>query len=201
LQPHIVINNRAGLPADWDTPEQEIGKFQNNRAWESCITLCQQWAWKPDDQMKPLKQCIETLVRCAGGDGNLLLNVGPMPTGEIEPRQVARLKEIGEWTRQYGSSIYGTRGGPFKPGPWGGSTYRGNSIYLHVLTWPEGGLKLPPIKPSITSSHVLSGGTAVLRQTDQQITVTLPADSQSALDTVIELKLDGPASEIAPLSL
>jgi alpha-L-fucosidase len=63
LQPQIVINNRAGLAADQDTPEQEIGKFQNTRPWESCITICNQWAWKPDDTMKSLKQCLDTHQR------------------------------------------------------------------------------------------------------------------------------------------
>ena len=115
LQPRILINNRDGLPEDFDTPEQRIGKFQNDRPWESCITICKQWAWKPDDQMKSLKECLETLVRCAGGDGNLLFNVGPMPDGRIEPRQVERLEEMGEWLSKYGETIYGTRGGPWKP--------------------------------------------------------------------------------------
>jgi len=66
-----------------------------DRPWESCITICTQWSWKPNDKMKSLKECIQTLLRTAGGDGNLLFNVGPMPTGEIEPRQVERLKEMG----------------------------------------------------------------------------------------------------------
>jgi alpha-L-fucosidase len=53
-------------------------------------------------------------VLCAGGDGNLLFNVGPMPDGRIEPRQVERLKEMGAWLARYGDTIYRTRGGPWK---------------------------------------------------------------------------------------
>ncbi len=128
LQPQVLINNRAGLPGDFDTPEQRVGRFQTDRPWESCITICRQWAWKPNDRMKPLKQCIATLVRCAGGDGNLLLNVGPMPTGEIEPRQVARLKEIGSWLDRCVQSIYATRGGPFRPASWGAATCKGKTV-------------------------------------------------------------------------
>ena len=88
LQPHLIINNRCGLPGDYETPEQVVGAFQDNRPWESCITICRQWAWKPNDNMKSLKECLQTLVLCAGGDGNLLFNVGPTPEGLIEPRQV-----------------------------------------------------------------------------------------------------------------
>ena len=78
------------------------------------MTICRQWAWKPNDEMKSLQQCLHSLVLCAGGDGTLLFNVGPMPDGRIEPRQVERLKEMGAWLARYGDTIYRTRGGPWK---------------------------------------------------------------------------------------
>jgi alpha-L-fucosidase len=201
LQPHIIINNRAGLAADHDTPEQRIGKFQHDRAWETCMTICQQWAWKPDDQMKSLKQCIQTLVSAVGGDGNLLFNVGPMPDGRIEPRQVDRLREMGEWLSKYGQSIYGTRGGPFKTGSWGASTNKGNNIYIHVFNWTDNGLSLPPIPKKIIDSTVLTGGTAKVKQTKEAIEISIPKAYQQELDTIIKLQLDGPAGEIAPLGM
>ena len=68
--------------------------------------------------MKSLKECIQTLLQVVGGDGNLLLNVGPMPDGRIEPRQAERLAEIGRWLERYGDGVYATRGGPFQPGHW-----------------------------------------------------------------------------------
>jgi alpha-L-fucosidase len=201
LQPRIIINNRNGLPEDYDTPEQTIGKFQNDRPWESCITICEQWAWKPDDRMKSLSECLRTLVLCAGGDGNLLFNVGPMPDGRIEPRQVARLREMGAWLKQNGASVYGTRGGPFKPGMWGASTQVGNTIYLHVFRWPEGGLVLPPISRHIVNSKVLSGGKAKVTQTDAGITVQMLSKNYSPIDTVIRLELDGSAAGITPVAV
>ncbi len=202
LQPGILINDRAGLPCDYDTPEQRVGTFQNTRAWETCMTICQQWAWKPDDQLKSLKECIDILVRTVGGDGNLLLNVGPMPNGEIEPRQVERLKEIGAWLKQYGESIYRTRGGPFKTGTWGGSTFRDNTIYLHVIEWGENNsILLPPIPKRIVSHQVLTGGEIALNETERGTEIRLPAGQRDPLDTIIELRLDGPASEIPAVDL
>lgn len=134
LQPDILVNNRAGGGCgDYGTPEQRVGGFDIERPWETCMTICRQWAWKPDDKMKTLSECLQTLIRTAGGDGNLLFNVGPMPTGEIEPRQVERLEEMGAWLAQYGRSIYGTRGGPFKPARHLVSTRKDNTIYLHIL--------------------------------------------------------------------
>ncbi len=198
LQPHIIINNRAGLPADFDTPEQRIGRFQTHRPWETCMTLCRQWAWRPDDTMKSFAQCIETLVRTVGGDGNLLLNVGPTPDGRIEARQVDRLKEVGDWLRKYGRSIYATRGGPFRPDLWGASTYRGDTIYLHVLDWEGDEIRLPCIARRIKSVSVLTGGAATLSERPDEFTVTVPATHRDPIDTIIALKLDGPAADARP---
>jgi alpha-L-fucosidase len=199
LQPHVIINNRAGLPADHDTPEQRIGRFQNDRPWETCMTICRQWAWKPDDQMKSLKECIQTLVKVVGGDGNFLFNVGPMPDGRIEPRQVQRLREMGAWLKEYGQSIYATRGGPFMPGPWGASTCKGSTIYIHVLNWPDEHLTLPPISKKIVTSSVLTGGAATVKQSSEAVEITVSKGDRLELDTIIKLELDGPAGEIAPV--
>ncbi|WP_448636585.1 alpha-L-fucosidase [Pedobacter panaciterrae] len=53
-----------------------MGAMNMDYPWESCITICKQWAWKPNDQMKSLKECLQTLASTAGGNGNLLFNVG-----------------------------------------------------------------------------------------------------------------------------
>ena len=193
LQPGILINNRCANPGDFDTPEQRVGTLQTQRPWETCMTICRQWAWKPDDKMKSLKECLDVLVRCAGGDGNLLFNVGPMPTGEIEPRQVQRLKEMGRWMAKYGQTLYGTRGGPYRPGPWGASTSKGNTLYVHILQWEGETITLPAIDRKVLSSSVLTGGKAGVRQTAEGIEISVaPADRQE-LDTLVALTLDGPA--------
>jgi len=200
LQPHALINNRCGLPGDFDTPEQVIGRFQTHRPWESCITLGTQWAWKPNDRIKSLKECIDILVRCAGGDGNLALNTNPMPDGRIEPRQAERFRELGAWLKLYGESIYGTRGGPFKPAPWGAATCKGNTIYLHVLRWQHDILTLPTIPRKVVASRILTGGTARVTQTEAGIELSVPEAQRQELDTIIALELDGPAFEIKPVA-
>ena len=175
LQPKTIINNRLDLGrgnndrqilsphAEYYTPEQHVGAYDDQRPWESCMTTSRknQWAWGgTDDGVKSLEACLGMLIRCAGGDGNMLLNVGPMPTGEIAPEQANLLQEMGAWLAKYGESIYGTRGGPFKPGDYGVSTRKGNTIYLHVLEWPDEALKLPAISAKVVRSRVLGGGKA-----------------------------------------
>jgi alpha-L-fucosidase len=197
LQPWLIINNRCGLPGDFDTPEQQLGKFRLDRPWETCMTLGTQWSWKPDDKIKSLKECIDVLVTCAGRNGNLALNTGPMPDGRIEPRQAERFREIGRWLKQYGQSIYGTRGGPF----WGLgclTTRKDRAVYVHVLKWYDDTVLLPAIPWKIVSHSVLTGGAAVVRQTASGVEVSVPPEHRQALDTIILLNLDGPAADLKP---
>jgi alpha-L-fucosidase len=196
LQPDILVNNRTGDDGDYLILEQKIGKFNNTRPWETCMTLCRQWAWKPNDDMKSLKQCIQTLLSCVGGDANLLLNVGPMPTGEIEPRQVERLKEMGAWMGKYGESVYGTRGGPFMPGNGQVSMHKDNVVYVHVLKWERESLVLPALGRKIVRSELLTGGRVEVKQEAKEITISVPAVNRQEIDTIVRLQLDGPVGTV-----
>jgi alpha-L-fucosidase len=215
LQPSLIINNRvskarAGMEGtsapgqfggDYDTPEQRIGGFNMNRPWETCMTICEQWSWKPNDPLKPLPQLIRTLVSTAGGNGNLLLNVGPMPDGRIEQRQVDRLGEIGAWLRANGESVYGTRGGPYKPGAWGASTRRGNRIYLHVFEWDGDARILPAIPATVTRAGLPGGAPVEFSHAGASLIVRVPAARRDPIDTVIALDLDRPALTLAPVEV
>jgi alpha-L-fucosidase len=226
LQPSLIVNNRvakgredmAGTTAagafggDYDTPEQRVGRFQADRPWESCITIGTQWAWRPDEELKSTDECVRTLVTCAGGDGNLLLNVGPMPSGEIEPRQAARLREVGAWLSVHGESVRGTRGGPFLPGPWGVSTHRDRTVFVHVLDWPPAGpLVLPPLERTVVSADVprastppaagdtASAAPAEVARTAAGTEIRVRPEHRLSPDTVVRLTLDGPAESLPPL--
>jgi alpha-L-fucosidase len=202
LQPDIIINDRSGAKGDYETPEQRVGNYQDPRPWETCMTICQQWAWKPEDRMKSLNECVQTLVRCAGGDGNLLFNVGPMPDGRIEPRQVDRLREMGAWLAKYGESVYGTRGGPWKPTKSVASTRRGNAVFVHVLRWGEAeALTLPNLPAKVLKASLLTGGTVDLGQSGDQLSLRVPAGDRREIDTIIKLDLEGSSLDLAPISL
>ena len=199
LQPGVIINNRLGLPADHDTPEQVIGTFNNERAWESCMTIGDQWSWRKNENLKPSKVCIQSLVSCAVGDGNLLFGIGPGPTGEMEPAHLDRYREVGDWLGKYGESIYGTRGGPFLLDKLGGSTFKDNRIYLHIFDWPDAVIKLPAIPGQITECAFFNGEKIDFKQTDEGIEIPFPETKRNPIDTVITMTLDGPASTIEPM--
>lgn len=201
LQPDIIINDRTGLPEDHATPEQRVGTYQDQRPWESCITICRQWAWKPDDDLKSLKQCLQTLITCAAGDGNLLFNVGPMPDGLIEKRQVERLQEMGVWLKQHGESIYGTRGGPWKPTPALASTRQGNTVYLHLLREDDGRVELPALPRQVKQASLWGGGKVQVEQTNAQLILKFDPQAIDPIATVLRLQLDGSAMDIPALAV
>jgi alpha-L-fucosidase len=185
---------------DFATPEQEIGAFHPDIPWESCITICKQWAWKPNDEMKSLEECIQTLARTAGGGGNLLLNVGPMLDGRIEQRQIDRLEEMGAWLAKNGESIYGTKGGPFMPNDWMASTWKDKHIYIHVFTWPRGELVLPALdKTRVVSAKFLAGGDLTFKQTKDKLLINLPGQPLDPINTVIVLELNKEATDLEPI--
>ncbi|MCC7475391.1 MAG: alpha-L-fucosidase [Pirellulales bacterium] len=221
LQPEIVINNRldyftrpdqphvsrpesVGPNADYFTPEQFIGGYEDKTPWESCMTTARsdQWSWGgAKDGVKSLDACIEMLVGCAGGDGNVLLNVGPMPTGEIAPEQATLIKQIGDWLTVAGPSIYGTRGGPFKPGLYGASTRKDNVIYVHIRRWIEDPIRFPALPAKIVGSRILGGGNAEVRQTTSGIEISVAEEYRSQLDTIVALELDCQAGKLAAMDV
>jgi alpha-L-fucosidase len=202
LDKDIIINNRVDkgrhgmegvslsdkFAGDFATPEKQIGRFDNLTPWESCITICQQWAWKPDDKMKSREECLITLIKTVGSDGNLLLNVGPLPDGEIEERQAIRLKEMGNWLDIYGESIYETRGGPITPQLWGVTTQKNNKIFIHVLQ-PAKNIVLPDFSHEILSIHTFEGKEKIKYQLNNtDVTIELPDIKEDVLDFVLVVK-------------
>ncbi len=115
-------------------PEQKVGDLPK----EICETINNSWGFNLSDaRNKSRKELIQYLVRAAGYGANFLLNVGPMPNGKIQPEHVELLKQVGEWTTQYGETIYGTRGGPLGARYWGVMTQSENRIYVHILNWQD----------------------------------------------------------------
>jgi alpha-L-fucosidase len=153
-----------------------------NNSWGFNIT---------DDHYKSAADLIRYLVRAAGMNANFLLNVGPMPNGEIQPEFVERLREMGKWTKQYGESIYGTRGGPVAAGPWGVTTERGSTVYVHVLDWNQPMLALAGIPRGVRSAKLLRDGSSVEFSAVRGGWVLKLGEAQrEEVDRVIELELE-----------
>jgi alpha-L-fucosidase len=157
---------------------------------ETCDTINGAWGYNATDRrFKSTKQLIHFLVRSAGYNANFLLNVGPMPNGKIQPEFVKRLDEISEWMNRNGETIYGTRGGPFTPRPWGALTKKGNRMYVHVLDWQDDVLALPAVKGVKEASVFGSGVKVDVQQVDGATLLRIPQSARDPIDTIIVLEM------------
>jgi alpha-L-fucosidase len=135
-------------------------------------------------------------VSCATGDGNLLLGVGPDALGEIPADQAGRLHQMGAWMQKYGESIYGTHGGPFLNGRWGGATFAGNTVYLHIFPSEHNVFLLPVLNGKLVSFKNLTGDPVKAVEKDGRICVTIPTDSRAVPETIIKLTFDSPVTRV-----
>jgi alpha-L-fucosidase len=144
-----------------------------------------------DDHYKSTSEVIRYLVRAAGMNANLLLNIGPMPNGEIQPEFAQRLTEVGKWMKQHGGSVYGTRGGPLAAGPWGVTTQRGSMVYVHVLDWNQPVLAMAGLPRPIRSARLLRDGSTVEFSTVKGgLALRIPEAQSEEVDRVIGLELE-----------
>jgi alpha-L-fucosidase len=202
LQPTALIvpnHHEASKPGeDVQTFEQDLPgantagfntKEVGSLPLETSLTMNQSWGFNiTDKKFKSVKELIGYLVRAAGNDGNLLLNIGPRPDGTIQPEAVERLRELGDWLGTYGRSIYGTRGGPVSPRAWGATTRRGDTVFVHVLDWPDRSLSLPPLGARVVHSSMLRGGQQVdVVEARGGVTLTLPPSTPNEPDRVVVL--------------
>ena len=126
--------NKAGLSG------QSISRLP----LETCQTMNGMWGYKlVDQEYKSTETLLRLLVSTSGKGANLLLNVGPQPNGEIPAAALERMKEMGEWLRANGETIYGTTAGDIPAQDWGVTTRKGDRLFVHIFNCKEKELTLP----------------------------------------------------------
>ncbi|MDX2195230.1 MAG: alpha-L-fucosidase [Cytophagales bacterium] len=219
LQPGIILNNRLGGDGtsgmeeaslgDFDTPEQTIPDkpvTDNNGKpvpWESCLTLNNSWGYnRYDNNWKSPQLVIHTLVNCVSKNGNLLLNVGPEPSGVIPAKSLEILSEVGKWMKKNSQSIYGCGAADMPVFNWGIFTKKGNKIYAHKIYPSVGGIILKDYVEKVKKVILLHDGSEIRTETkwwgdssgkNLYINVDRPAyltyPMPDANDTVFEIEL------------
>ncbi|MEO6327802.1 MAG: alpha-L-fucosidase, partial [Ginsengibacter sp.] len=150
LQPQCLVGNNhhiTPLPGeDFQMFEKDLpggnttgfgGASVSALPAETCETMNDSWGFKITDlKYKSVKQLIHYIVNVTGRNTNFLLNIGPMPNGEIQKEFTDTLAAIGNWMQQNGQSIYGTRGNVAPPQSWGVITLKDKTLYAHILNKP-----------------------------------------------------------------
>jgi alpha-L-fucosidase len=215
LQPATLVNDRLGMPGDYETPEQFIPKRiptkdvrisaidtsinetaksavprpEDFQLWETCMTINNQWAYNLKDRdFKSAQFLIRGLVEVASRGGNFLLNVGPRPDGTIQPEFQERLRAIGDWLSVNSDSIYGTTYGPVQGMDSIRTTAKGNKVFIHVFDWSSAVFEIGGIKPKVLSAHLLATGRSLkFTQTEEKLTLDLSSQMPEANVTTITL--------------
>ncbi len=210
LQPDILLNSRlerghlegrqSPYSGDFFTPEQFVPDEGFPVPWESCVTLNNNWGYnRNDSDFKTPEQIIRLLVECVSKGGNLLLNIGPTPRGDVQPEAAAILEDIGRWMELNSASIHSCGNAGLPKPEWGRWTRNGDKLYAHIFTPPAGPLVLKGWQGQIECATLLADGTnldlttpwmfAESNCTDAYITLPTTTRALDPADTVIELTL------------
>jgi alpha-L-fucosidase len=217
LQPATLVNDRLGLPGDYQTPEQfipnaiptkdvhfnavdtsvqqklktTIPRSEDFQLWETCMTINNTWAYNMHDhEYKSARVLIRSLVEVASRGGNFLLNVGPQPDGTIQPEFQDRLRAIGDWLAVNGDSIYGTTFGPIQGVPSIRVTAKKERIFIHVFDWPSTPLEISGLQAKVLSAYLLANGQPLkIRQSEGKLQVDLPSQAPDSNVGVVALRI------------
>lgn len=215
LQPDIIIDNRLGGDARKEDPDLHSGDFVSPECmmpstgeldvlgrpvpWELCLTLNENWGYaknKPWDY-KTTENVLHMLVECVSKNGNMLINVGPNAKGEFPKDSLRILKEIGEWMRINGESIYGCGISDINKPEWGRYTQKGKMLYTHIYDRRVGAFRLEGLEGKLKKARILEDG-AELKLVRPWNGAEYPEDAYVELDiaglyderdTVLELEL------------
>lgn len=198
----VVVNGRLARSAavsfgDYkNTADRPAEFYPVTGDWEAIPTTNESYGYsKYDNSHKPVSFFIRLLAKAGARGGNLLMNIGPMGNGMIDPRDTLILHGIGAWMQQNGESIYGASASPLPQQYWGESTRKGNRLYLHVFNWPQSGtLYVDGLKSDVRKAWLLADpqkkALTLKRVDDKDIAIDLPRTAPDSINSVIVLEAD-----------
>ncbi|MDA9630297.1 alpha-L-fucosidase [Flavobacteriaceae bacterium] len=171
----------------WGTASDQIGSVP----LEVCETINGSWGFNLQDRKhKSDKELIHYLIKAAGYGSNMLLNVGPMPNGKIQPKHQNSLEAIGKWLSSNAKSIYGTQRGPIEPTDDFVSTQKGKTVYLHLLNPELNIIHMGSVPVKIKNIRSLKTQNSVPFRNDKfGLVIDVSKLAKDNIDTVIQIEL------------
>ena len=172
----------------WGTAAGQIGSVP----LEVCETINGSWGFNLQDRKhKSDKELIHYLIKAAGYGSNMLLNVGPMPNGKIQPKHQKSLRSIGAWLKENGTTIYGTQKGPIAPNDDFVSTQKGKTVYLHLLNPGLNVIHIDDVPVKIKSIRDLKSQKNLSFRNDKfGLVIDASNLSKDPVDTIIQIELN-----------
>ena len=194
LQPKVIVDPRVpGVKGDFATAEQHMPLLRPKGDWELCGTVNGSWGYT-GAPAKPLEKLLPYIVTAWGMGGNVLMNVGPTREGIIPDDSAERLRQVGQWLKINGDSIYGSAGGPFAWLPWGTATRKGDTLYLQVFQWPKDGVLRVPLDNKPIKAYLLADPSQKPLATERagdRILVHVPTQGPDPVVSVVALQVEG----------
>jgi alpha-L-fucosidase len=215
LQPKTLIDGRLGEAGDYvSTGDNVIPSEARGEAWEVPATINHTWGYRTDDHdWKSMGEVVFKLVDVVSKGGNYLLNVGPMPNGEIPQPSVDVLRHVGEWLKANGESIYGAGATPFgdelgeasargtkdlrgQPLVLGHNEYRYTTkpgkLFITFFSQPRVPFPLPKMQNAVKRAYRLADGAPMeVRDVNGERQLVFTGQPFDPMATVVVLELDG----------
>lgn len=200
---NVVVNGRLarGLGYSFgdykNTGDRAAEIVPTEGDWETIPTTNESYGYhKFDLSHKPVSHFIQLMAKAAARGGNMLMNIGPMGDGLIDPKDQDILRGIGKWLDVNGDSIYNSERTPLPVQAWGESTVKGNRLYLHVFNWPrDGKLVLGGLQNQIAKVYLLADASKkslfTTRLNDSDVVIRVPVKAADMADTVVVVEVKG----------
>jgi alpha-L-fucosidase len=211
LQPHLVINSRS-CDGDYGSTECSLpserftGWFETPHCWQHSDLIgpwggnVDFWGYLDKEQYKSTAWMLETLVRLRTWGGNLLINVGPRPDGELPDVVYQRLAETAAWMSHSRESVIGTEALPASARCNVPVTTRdhGTLWYLHAVPGFEEAINIHDVQTPQRVYLLRTGETLPFTLSQGCLTVTIPSKLRSHGVDVVAVHWDS-AIEESPL--
>ncbi|MGN6504041.1 MAG: alpha-L-fucosidase [Tepidisphaeraceae bacterium] len=154
-QPDAISNLRYGWMGDileQEGPQEIKGPILTKEIYDKNLTM-QMGGWGYNagsvaaGRIMTSADIINYLANCTIRNMTLMVNVAPDRHGVIPDLEQKRLREVGDWLKQAGDAVYGTRGGPWQPTDRQfGYSYKNSTVFVHILRQYQGtDFKVPPL--------------------------------------------------------
>lgn len=205
LQPHTtVMNSRVWndcgdfeVGGDNDIPPFfQYGPWESVRsifpaAWSYCTTdTCDR---SPSTIPTQVRAAIDDLINVTTGGGQFAYNLGPMPSGAIDPFDAAVMDGIGQWMQRHPRAITGARPTWLPIPTWGRISTSGTQLFLFPTSWEPGmELNIPGLANGVLSARIDgSDVTLPVRRDGNDIVVSLQGENPDPIRPVVCVELDG----------
>jgi alpha-L-fucosidase len=204
LQPACLISNNHHLSPipgeDFQAFEKDLpganvsglsGQDVSHLPLETCETMNDSWGFNiTDRKYKISRELIHYIINAASLNANFLLNVGPMPDGTIQQEFADTLKIIGNWMKENGETIYGSRGAVVPEQVWGVVTAKQKTWYAHIINKPsQKFIFIPDIKLKVSKVLAYAAKTSLrFKEQPEGLFIYLDGVQFDWSDTVIEVQ-------------